>query len=465
MPAEKQNDIDQIVKLEIVDQKMKAFLTVKEYDEGTRSSITLKDLYDVIDKAGVKFGVNRKAVVDIIDEKKRGEKILIAEGLPPAIGEDAKFEFYFPTEKSLRPQIKDGHVDYKEVNIVNSVEKDTVLAKKIPAKYGPKGFDVFGNEIAPRIGKDINLNTGQGTYKDPDDNLIIKSSIDGVVFYNPRNHNIEVQRLYVVPNSVDYATGNVHVNCSVDIRGDVKSGFSVTTPYNVQIKGVVELASIACDGSLTVKEGIIGDSTQIIKVGGDLHSSYIENQRIICGGSVYVGNEIRNAVIECDDEVAMVKGTGIILGGKITATNKVSAPFIGNKYNVTTEIEVGVVTKLKEDFYRKQLEKASVQKQIEEYKQRISLIAKTSPESVKDQRLVAFKEKWNELSEHFDRIEKEIAEFNETYYNVEDPVVCVNKTVYPGTIIRIKNIVYEVREELEHVQFRLKDDEIIYSKI
>ena len=465
MPDNIQNEISQIIKVEISDQKMKAFLIVKEYDTERFPPITLENLYEVIEKSGVKFGVNRKAVLDIVSEKKRGEKILIAEGLGPAPGEDAKFEFYFPTEKSLRPQIKDGHVDYKEVNIVSSVEKDAVLVKKIPSKLGPKGFDVFGNEIAARNGKDINIVPGQGTYKDPEDNSMIRSSIEGVVFYNPRNYNIQVQKLYVIPDSVDYATGNVHVKSSVEIKGDVKPGFSVTTPYNIQVKGVIELATISCEGTLTVKDGIIGDGSEAIKVGGDLHSGYINNQHVKCGGSVYVSTEIRNAVIECDDEVVVVKGNGIILGGKITATNKVSAPFIGNTYNIPTEIEVGVITKYKEEYLRKEVERLAVQKQIDDYKQRITLIAQKSPDSVKDSRLSAFRDKWNEYSEHLEKIEKEMSEFKDAYYNVEDPVVCVTKTVYPGTIIKIKHVIYEVKDELTHVIFRLTGDEVTHSNI
>ena len=55
--------------------------------------------------------------------QKWGEKIEIAEGVFPTQGNDAELEFYFENDKSLRPQItEDGHIDYKEVHFVDSVE-------------------------------------------------------------------------------------------------------------------------------------------------------------------------------------------------------------------------------------------------------------------------------------------------------------------------------------------------------
>ena len=279
MPDNSQNSSAQTIKIDITDRKMKAFISVKEPDEGKPQSVSANDLNYALEKAGVKYGVKEDVVNDIITGKKWGEKFLVAIGTEPTRGEDAKFEYFFPTEKSLRPQIKEnGHVDYKEISVVNSVEKDSLLVRKTAPTFGTKGVDVTGTAVAAINGKDINLSLGQGVYKDKDDNLLIKASVDGVVFFNPRNGNLEVQQLYIIPGSVNYSTGNVHVKSSVEIRGDVESGFSITTPYNVEVKGVVEVAAISCDGLLKVKDGIIGDGVDIMKVGGDLHSGYINNQ-------------------------------------------------------------------------------------------------------------------------------------------------------------------------------------------
>lgn len=460
------NNLATLVILEFAEKKMKAFLTVKESVNELIPPISSQDLINRIEKEGVNFGLNTAVLEEIINEKKWEEKILVAEGLSPTPGEDARLEFSFSTDKSLKPQItEDGRVDFHEISVVNSVEKDAVLVKKVPATLGSKGMDIFGNEIPGKYGKDVAIIAGTGTYKDPVDNLLIKSAIDGIVFYNPQKNSIEVQKLYVVQGSVDYSTGNINVKSSIDIKGDVNPGFSVTTPYNIQIKGTVEHAVIACDCDLTVQEGIIGDGKLLIRSGGDIRAGYITNQNIKCGGSVYVASEIRNSNVESSQEVTTLKNNGIIIGGKISAANKISSASIGNKYNVPTEIEVGVNFSFREIYLAKETEKITLLKMMENLKKNISQITEQSQNPAINQRLTKFQQEYEASSEKLERIRKELKDIEKFYYDVDNPVISVSNTVFPGTLIKIKNKTYEVKEELSHVMFKLVNDEIIYTNL
>ena len=464
MPEKVQNSLGQAIKIDITDKKMKAFISVKEPENGQPQSVNANDLNYALEKAGVKYGIKEDVVNEIISGKKWDQKFLVAIGAEPTSGEDAKLEYFFPTEKSLKPQIdQDGRVDYKEMSIVNSVEKDTVLVRKTAPTLGTKGVDVTGTAVAAINGKDINLTLGQGVYKDKEDPLLIKASTDGVVFFNPRNGNLEVQQLYIIPGSVNYSTGNVHVKSSVEIRGDVEPGFSITTPYNVEVKGVVDVAIINCEGTLKVKDGITGDGNNLIKVGGDLFTGYLNNQRVKCGASVYAATEIRNCFIECEDEAMIMKPNGIIIGGKVTAAHKVTAPTIGNIYSIATEIEVGIIPKFKDKYLAKDKELAVVQKQLYELKQKISMIAQTSHDGAGDTRLIAYKDQWVDCSAKLEALALEAKELQDAYLNVPDAGVYVTKTIYPGVIIRIKHVSYEVKEEMSRVMFKLVEEEIVSS--
>ena len=461
MPDETQNDFSSRVKIEIVEKKMKALLEVKVPETEESQTITSQDLLDIISKEGIKFGINESIINEIIEGEKWGEKFVIAEGLLPLPGEDAKLEFCFPTDKSLKPQIKeDGHIDYHEISLVHSVEKDALLIRKTAATLGSKGMDVLGNELPATFGKDLNIVIGQGTYRDPADNLIIKASVDGIIFYDVQKNSIEVQKLFLVKGSVDFSTGNVNVKSSVDIQGDVKPGFSVKTPYNIQINGTVEQATISCDGTLKVKEGIVGDGKLIISAGGDIHSGYINNQIIKCKGSLYVGSELRNSNVECGDEVMMVKNTGIIIGGKLIVSNKVTAGSIGNRYNVPTEIEVGVNFDFKGTYDLKKGEIVALHKVIETVKKNIAQISQQEQTALNNKRLITFRDELEAYNLKLEKLRKELSEIEKQYYDVANPVVHVTKTVYPGTIIHIKHAIFEVKEELSHVMFKLVDDEV-----
>jgi len=466
MPDETQNDFSSRVKIEIVEKKMKALLEVKEPQTEESQPITSQDLLNIISKEGIKFGINENIINEIIENKKWGEKFVIAEGLLPLPGEDAKLEFCFPTDKSLKPQIKeDGHIDYHEISVVHSVEKDALLIRKTAATLGSKGMDVLGNELPASFGKDINIVLGQGTYKDPADNLVIKASVDGIIFYDAQKNSIEVQKLFIVKGSVDFSTGNVNVKSSVDIQGNVNPGFSVKTPYNIQINGTVEQATISCDGTLKVKEGIVGDGKLIISVGGDIHSGYINNQIIKCKGSLYVGSELRSSVVDCGDEVMMLKNTGVIIGSKLFVSNKVTSATIGNKYNVPTEIEVGINFKFKETYDLKKAEIINIHKVIDTLKKNIAQISQQAETSLNTKRILTFRDECDAYTIKLEKLRKDLQEIEKQYYDVGDPVVYVTKIAYPGTIIKLKHATFEVKEDISHAMFKLVDGEVVCTNI
>lgn len=453
-------------KVEVVDKKMKAFLVFKNADPENSIPLSKEYLKDIIVTTGIRYGIKEDVIDDIIAGKINEDRILVAEGNYPKQGNDARMEFYFKTEKSLKPQAQeDGHIDYKEVNMVESVAKDTPLAKKIIATIGTPGKDLFGNDIPGLFGKDLQFTAGQGTYRDPEENTLFKASIDGIIYYDSKAHNLEVQKLFVVPESVDYSTGNLHVKSSVEIKQHIKAGFSVETPYNIDVKGGIEHAIVICGGILTVKEGINGDGKSLITVGGDIHSGYISNQVIKCGGKVHVSYEMRNSNIECDDEVIVIKNSGVIIGGKITATNKVTSPIIGNDYGVNTEIEVGVVLKHKEKYMKKQAEKNEIERQVEELKKQISYIAQKPDNNAKTMQLMNYKEVWGKNTALLIKIKNDLKEIETAYYAVENPVVYATGKVFPGTVIKIKDKHFEVKEVLTHVLFHLVNGEIEHSNI
>lgn len=454
------------VEIEITDRNMKAFLEVKPSEEGFDTDITFEELTDIISKKGITFGLNTELVKDIVENKRWREKILIAEGLPSVPGENARLEFNFPTDRSFRPQIREnGLIDYHEISIVNSVAKDGILIKKIAATAGAKGKTVLGAELPEISGTDLNVQTGPGVYKDPADNKIIKATSEGIIFYDSNRNYLEVQKIYQVKGSVDFSTGNINVKSSVDIQGDVKPGFSVKSPFNIQINGSVEQATISCEGTLKINKGVLGDNKQVISSGGDMHLGYVNNQILKCKGKMYIQTELRNSVIECCDEIVVVKNIGIILGGKIYVANKLTAANIGNKYNVATDIEVGMDFQLKDKYDQKKADLVNVHKVIENINKNISLISHSEQNEDNSIKLITLREEYDAYVLKLDNMKKDMNEFEKLFYNIHNPQVIVNGKIYPGTRLRIRHAIYEVKEELSHIKFVLENDEIVVKKL
>ncbi len=458
-------DANNLVKLEVTDDKMQAFVTINMPEEED-VLITQEEVLGVLTNAGVIFQVNQEAISELVEEQRYNQRILVAEGQPPVPGEDAQIEFSFPTEKSLKPKIfEDGRVNYREVSVVHSVEQDAILVRKTPATLGAKGVNVLGEEVAALYGKDIEIISEDGTYRDMADPEVIRAAHDGVIFYNSRNNTVQVQDLYVISKSVDFSTGNLNVKSSVEVRGDIKPGFAIETPYNVDVRGVVEHATIVCGGTLSVHAGITGDGKSVTRVDGDIHAGYIHSQTVRCESSVYVTNEIRNARIDCKDEVVVTRENGVIIGGQTTARNRISAPYLGSVNGIPTIIEVGVNPDYREPLFKKVAEKAVVEEELDKVRQKATDIVQRSQMGAKDFRLNRLKREWQKLSTKLEKLTAETAELEQVYYNAPTPEVHVSRTVYPATIIRIKHASLKVKQEISHVRFRLVGNDIDASPL
>ena len=461
MSVNVKNPEDVRVQVSISDQNMKASVNLAPPTNEQEQPLVLQDVFDALNKVRVKSGINEKIISEFLDEKKWDQLFVAAEGTYPTVGNDAIFGYNFSTSKSLKPHIKDdGHIDYKEIDIICSANKDDLLIKKIPATQGASGNDVFGNELPGKFGKDINITAGAGTYKDPKDASIIKAASDGIITYNPKALIVEVQKLYAIPGSVDFSTGNVHVKSSVDVGGDVKTGFSITTPYDINVKGRIEHATIECEGNLNVKGGIVGDSKKIIKVGGDIHTGYIRDQQIICTGGVYAGTEISGSIIESGDDVTLVKPDGRIVGGKIVASTKIVAGSAGNKYDVPTLLEVGVNFVHREKYLKICELISEAHTQAETIKKKIDIIDSSLPDPGMNACYKALKDQHKGAVEHWVRMCADLKEIEKDYFNVDDPVIMISKTVFFGVKIKIKNLVYEVKQDMNRVVFRLNGNQI-----
>jgi uncharacterized protein len=457
-----QQGIKEFLTVEISTDKMQASLIINEPSDEILKTLSSTKIINILDNSGVKSGLKRDVIEKIISEKQWGKSFIVAEGTAPTEGTPAEVAFYFETDISLKPKIgENGLVDYKEVCMVKSVGKNVVLLQKIPPGFGIPGRDVEGNELAAPKGKDVTINAGKGTYWDPDNEFILRAAIEGIISYNHRNHTVEVQQIFLVPGSVDYSTGNINVRSIVEIKGDVKPGFKVISPFNIFIKGIVENAVIACGGCLQVGSGIIGNDAETMNIAGNLQAGYIHHQHVVCEGNVIVNSEIRKSKIECYKDVTIVKPEGVIIGGSVTAGRKITSAYIGNSYGLATHLTVGINSEVGESLFKCIEEKEEMDATLKKLLDQITSVAMRSPETVFDSRLSMFEKQWNALSAKCDQLKKEISELEAKYYNIDDPSIEVTKKVYPGTVIKIKKYTREIKEELSHVKFVLVEDQIV----
>lgn len=88
---------------------------------------------------GIEFGIQEEEIDRFFNNKRYCEDYIVAVGQQPRHGSDAYIEYYFNTDLSARPTLKeDGSVDFFHLNTISHCHEGDVLAKlfrKIPAMW------------------------------------------------------------------------------------------------------------------------------------------------------------------------------------------------------------------------------------------------------------------------------------------------------------------------------------------
>jgi len=419
--------------------------------------LTMELVEKLLADRGIVQGIDGNAIEQALNEaaskKMPIHDVVIAEGRVAQRGEDAKIELKFQSEKIAG--IIDEHsgiINYKERKSIQSVKAEMLLAVKIPPTPGIEGVDVFGNFLPTKPGSEKNLKLA-GNVKVSDDGLSFTSEIDGIVFLTPEN-KIWISKQYEVPGDVDYSTGNLSMEGSLDIKGWVRSGFEVCASNEIKIGGGVEDAIVEAGADININGGIIGSAEGRVKAGGNITARFFEGARVHADGDIFVHDDILRSIVSANGSIIVTKGKGRIRGGSVEAAKGVEVNEIGSDAGIKTSVSVGTDLKT-----RKLL--AEAKKQIEDFKRKRAKTDKvltrfvnkyknkTLPQEIirRLEKLVKFRReivrKETMMVKYRQKLVQEIAE-TET-----EPVeVKVNKAVYCGTTIMISGYVYHVKEDI-----------------
>ncbi len=215
---------------------MAAHLTLQPAYGGRE--ITLEDIKKKIEQLGIVFGIHFGTIQSILSEKSYGIQILFAKGKEPLHGKDARIEYDFPLEFKISPkELENDKVDFKELQMIFAVNKEDVLARKIPPTPGEAGCTIGGKQLPAKPGKDLSLTAGRNAIVS-NDGLSITSAIDGQPIL--KGKAVFVEPVLLIQGNVDYSIGNVNFKGSVKVLGHVLTGFSIKATEDIEINGVVE---------------------------------------------------------------------------------------------------------------------------------------------------------------------------------------------------------------------------------
>lgn len=439
--------------------EMEAYMLVERAYGGKKPD--LADVEWALGEESITVGVDETAIKKALADGNHGRKVLIARGRNPVNGTNATIEYLFRRISTLKPKdADDNKIDYRDLESVVSVHKESILARKTRAIPGEDGMTVTGKPIRAIPGKDAKLSPGKNT-RLSEDGLEIISTIDGQPVLLDK---ISVEPIFVIDGDIDFKTGNVDFAGSVKVLGNVLSGFSVKATANIQIDGVVEDSYVEAGGDVLVKGGIRGRGNRTVKAGGNVGALFIE-QAVVEAGASISAQEVLHSDLVAGDQVSATNGNGLIFGGHISATNLIHANTVGADSGIYTELAVGfnpmqkaALDKLKEKQTKHEANLSELDigiDTLERYKSQDSSMWQRHEETY--EKLV---EARRQMKDKMDALAFEIGAMEEKMVRAEHARIKIARTVYPNIVIRIGRLRFKNESELGATSFYEDESEI-----
>jgi hypothetical protein len=215
------------------------------------------ELKALLQKAGVVHGIDDGALAKA-SALTEGERVLAAQGTPPAPPIDERIEYANCFSGGRRLVNSDAQrIDFYELTQIPAVEEGEVLAVKHEGQPGKPGMKVTGEIIEPRPPKKVNLRAGQGV-------ALIEGGRKALAVVGGKPSNakglLRVLPVYTVAGDAGLATGNIRFTGHVVVHGDVAENVQISARGTVQVGGIADGAQIEGGSGISVEGSIISSS-------------------------------------------------------------------------------------------------------------------------------------------------------------------------------------------------------------
>ena len=407
-------------------------------------------LKQALEKQQVRFGVDEALLDTLPQAPDRYFKLFpAAKGQPPVPGVDGQILEKFPRIRDRKPVADDNdRVDYTNLGLIHNVEQGGEICRIILPTAGTPGRTVQDREVPAKDGKAATVPKGRNTELSEDGQALVATMAGHVEF---SGKNFQVKPVMDIPGNVDFSVGNISFLGDVCIRGDVRSGFTVRATGSITIDGVVEACTIEAGRDLVVVKGVQGDSQAVLRAQGSIFAKYLENCCIYAKQDLET-ECIINCDVYCGGTVTVHSGHGKIIGGKIHAGHMVNAGIVGSRIGNRTDIVLG--GQPCEDYDYELLTK-----EIQDREDAMKRTERQPNSPGKNSRMAKMRMQLSLNRSKLETVEKERElQPQDTDEPRSHSMKC--RTVHPGTVLNIGNVIYHFDDMYSPCLARLVDGEI-----
>ncbi|MCB9336244.1 MAG: DUF342 domain-containing protein [Flavobacteriales bacterium] len=451
--------VDATVKINVAKDKMQASITVTPAFGG--KPLCKTDLVAYLKEANISPKRCNGSVLSEVIKNQNAKDVVFATGLAPINGEDAKFEPLVKSTVESGPRIDSkGIAHLRDIKEFIIVDVGKPLMRRTPHTSGESGTNVFGEPVLPKPGKNIQFlieNTGTMTSPEDENLLIAKVKGSPLVFAN----GVKIDEV-IKFGDIDLHTGNVRVDSSIFIDGNVRQGMSVIASGSVIISGYVHNATVISGESIHIEGGVIGckiseegalgeKATVKLSAKKDIHANYVTLGILTAENDVVIKEYVTTSDIEAKGKVLVGQdgGKGQIIGGRTNAKLGIELSVCGSKSGVNTKLTVGLPLILKAKLKKILAEQEKAQKEVDQARFNLAKLEdpKQKQEFISEGLIKDSKLKLKKLELNLKRLEQDMSLIDSELATLNTAAIKVSKHIYEDSIFNINGVKLSFHEE------------------
>jgi uncharacterized protein len=292
------------------------------------------DVAAALEHARISFGVHddvcRQLASALQDPNHATSGLTVASGVPAAPSRDGYFEPAF--KEGLQPGrlLEDGTMDFFDRELLKPVALGDTIGVLHPAQRGTPGMRVDGESLPVTEPRTPPLQCGPGVSVEAGGRICAARA--GVIVY-VASKSLDVHDHHVHKGDVDLRSGNLDMQGSLSIRGDVQRAFNVRATGDVEITRNVEGGSVTAGGNVKVQGVIRGGQTGSVYAAGNLSSRHAEGATLVAGGTIML-----DGALHCDLSAVAIHARQTLRGGSARAESTVRARDAGAPHGSTATL-------------------------------------------------------------------------------------------------------------------------------
>jgi uncharacterized protein len=306
------------------------------------AELTASSLREILDEAGVVYGVNTNSLKNIVEKNASGElqegaeEFLVASGKPVKHGENGRVDFLIdPSPENVFFDVDSSEdIDYKNTNLIQNVIEEQHLATIIQPTEPENGVDVFGQNIDAKVGELIKVKLGQNVVQDGDR---IYSAVAGR--FIQEGDTLSVNPVYIVRDDVGYRVGNINFVGAVQIQKDILDDFSVIAKGNIEVNQMVGAATVEGDQDIIINGGINGKGKGFLRSLGRIEAKYANEATLVSHSDIQIQKSIIQCTVKTKGKVDCPHSN--LVGGEASALMGIDIGTIGSDLGVKTTVIAG----------------------------------------------------------------------------------------------------------------------------